>query len=92
MAVEVRIPTVLRKLTSGAQVVQAEGETVGALLEDLEKRYPGIRSQLTDEKGEIHRFVNIYCNDEDIRFLNRLDTKLDDGDVVAILPALAGGS
>jgi sulfur-carrier protein len=92
MAVEVRIPTILRKYSDGAKSVTAEGSTVRDLINDLEQRYPGISGQLLTEEGALHRFVNVYVNDEDIRFLGTLDAKLDDGDVVAILPAVAGGS
>jgi molybdopterin synthase sulfur carrier subunit len=92
MAVEVRIPTILRKYSDGAKSVNAEGRTVRDLIGDLEHRYPGISGQLLTEDGALHRFVNVYVNDEDIRFLGALDAKLDDGDVVAILPAVAGGS
>ena len=92
MAVEVRIPTILRKYSDGAKSVSADGGTVRELIGDLERRYPGISGQLLSEDGALHRFVNVYVNDEDIRFLGALDAKLDDGDVVAILPAVAGGS
>ncbi len=92
MAVEVRIPTILRKYSDGAKSVSAEGKTIRELVNDLEQRYPGISGQLLTEEGALHRFVNVYVNDEDIRFLGALDAKLDDGDVVAILPAVAGGS
>lgn len=91
MSVEVRVPVVLRNHTGGSKVVRAEGDTVGAMLEDLDRRYPGFKGGLFDDEGEVRRFVNIYVNDEDIRFLNNLDTRLGDGDVVSILPAVAGG-
>jgi molybdopterin synthase sulfur carrier subunit len=92
MAVEVRIPTILRKYSDGAKSVEADGRNVRELFSDLEFRHPGISGQLLTEDGGLHRFVNVYVNDEDIRFLGALDAKLDDGDVVAILPAVAGGS
>jgi sulfur-carrier protein len=92
MAVEVRVTAVLQRVTGGAKSVKAEGETVGALLGDLDRSYPGFLSQVMQEEGKLHRFVNIYLNDEDIRYLNALDTALRDGDVVSILPALAGGA
>ena len=92
MAVEVRIPTILRKFSGGEKRVTAEGDTVRSLFADLDARYPGISGQLLDEDGSLHRFVNVYVNDEDIRFLGALDAQLGDGDVVAILPAVAGGS
>jgi MoaD family protein len=89
MAVEVKVTSVLQKLT-GAKVVQGEGGTVAELLSDLDGRYPGFRKQIMQD-GNLHRFVNIYLNDEDIRYLGQLDTPLKDGDSVSILPALAGG-
>jgi molybdopterin synthase sulfur carrier subunit len=92
MAVEVRIPTILRKHTGGEKAVAADGDTVRDLLGDLDRRYPGIASQLLTDDGSLHRFVNVYVNDEDVRFLGALDAKLADGDVVAILPAVAGGA
>ena len=87
----VRIPTPLRKLTAGLEEVKAEGATIGALLEDLEKKHPGIRERIFDEKGQVRRFVNIFANEEDIRFLQNLDTPVKDGDEVSIVPAIAGG-
>ena len=92
MAVEVRIPTILRKHTGGEKAVTADGDTVRDLLGDLDRRYPGIAGSLLTGDGSLHRFVNVYVNDEDVRFLGALDAKLADGDVVAILPAVAGGS
>ena len=91
MAVEVRIPTILRKHTGGEKAVSAGGDTVRDLIGDLERRYPGIGESLLTGDGSLHRFVNVYVNDEDVRFLGALDAKLSDGDVVAILPAVAGG-
>ncbi|MCA9603221.1 MAG: MoaD/ThiS family protein [Polyangiales bacterium] len=90
MAITVRIPTPLRTLTGGQDEVQIEGADVGALIENLEKAHPGIKDRLVDEKG-VRRFVNIYANDEDIRFLDNLKTALKDGDSVSIVPAIAGG-
>ncbi|RLB55942.1 MAG: molybdopterin synthase sulfur carrier subunit [Deltaproteobacteria bacterium] len=90
MAVTVRIPTPLRTLTGGADEVQAEGKTVGEVIDDLEAKHAGIKDRLIDDKG-VRRFVNIYANDEDIRFLDNLATELKDGDSVAIIPAIAGG-
>lgn len=90
MAITVRIPTPLRTLTGGADEVTAEGATVGAVIEDLEKNHPGIKDRLLDDKG-VRRFVNIYANEEDIRFLDNLDTEVKDGDAVQIVPAIAGG-
>ncbi|MEX1210814.1 MAG: MoaD/ThiS family protein [Candidatus Nanopelagicales bacterium] len=90
MSVEVRIPTILRPYTGGDKNVTAEGATLGALIVDLDVRYPGIRERIVDEQG-LRRFVNLYLNDEDVRFLGGLDTPVADGDSVTILPAVAGG-
>ena len=90
MAITVRIPTPLRTLTGGADEVAIEGATVGELIDNLEKNHPGIRERLCDDKG-VRRFVNIYANEEDIRFLDNLQTKVKDGDSVSIVPAIAGG-
>ena len=92
MSVEVRVTAVLQRLTGGAKSVQADGSTVGELLNNLNENYPGFLGQVMQEDGKLHRFVNIYLNDEDIRYLNQLDTPVSNGDVVSILPALAGGS
>ncbi len=86
----VRIPTPLRTLTGGNDEVKAEGATVGAVIEDLEKNYPGIRERLLDDKG-VRRFVNIYVGEEDIRFLDGLKTELKGGEQITIVPAIAGG-
>ena len=91
MSVEVRLASVLERHV-GAKSVTGEGSTVAELLANLEARYPGFMSQITGEDGELHRFVNIYLNDEDVRYLGGLDTPLKDGDVLSILPALAGGA
>jgi MoaD family protein len=90
MAVEVKVTSVLQKVT-GAKVVHGEGGTVGALLSDLDGKFPGFKNQIMQD-GSLHRFVNIYLNDEDIRYLDQLETRLKDGDSISILPALAGGS
>jgi len=87
----VRIPTPLRKLTKGHEEVTAQGDTVGALLADLERQFPGLKERLCDDKGQIRRFVNIFANEEDIRFLQNLDTPVKDSDEVSIVPAIAGG-
>lgn len=92
MAVEVRIPTVFRKFTGGQQVVELTPGTVGDLIGQLEDRYPEMRGQLITEEGELHRFVNVYVNDEDVRYLDKLDTKASEGDIVALLPSVAGGN
>ena len=91
MAVEVRLPTLLRAHTDGAASVTEDGATVGELFGSLVGRFPGLSGQLLDDDGGLHRFVNVYVNDEDIRYLDQLDTKVADGDVVSILPAVAGG-
>ena len=92
MSIEVRVPTILRSYTGGAKSVQASGDNLAELLTNLDKSYPGIRARLVTEEGTLHRFVNVYINDEDVRFLGALEAKLSDGDTVTILPAVAGGS
>jgi len=91
MAVEVRVPTVLRRHTDGERVVQADGATVAGVIDSLVSRYPGLKTELLNEDGQVRQFVNLYVNDEDIRYLDRLDTKVKEGDALAILPAVAGG-
>ncbi len=91
MAVTVRIPTALRRVTQGQGEVQVEAKTIGELIDALEKEFPGIKERLVEENGEIRKFVNFFVNDEDIRFLKGKDTELKDGDIVAIIPAIAGG-
>ncbi len=91
MSVSVRIPTPLRKLTGGADEVAIEGANVGEIIENLEAAHPGLKERLCDEAGEIRRFVNVYVNDEDVRFLEGRSTALKDGDEVSIVPAIAGG-
>lgn len=90
MPVEVRVTSVLQRVV-GAKSVQTEGSTVAEVLEKMNAEYPGFREQITMEDGSLHRFVNIYINDEDIRFLQQMETPVEAGDVVSILPALAGG-
>ncbi|MFN8168151.1 MAG: MoaD/ThiS family protein [Candidatus Nanopelagicales bacterium] len=90
MAIEVRIPTILRTYTGGERAVEASGDTLRAVLADLDARYAGIQDRIVDEAG-LRRFVNVYLNDEDVRFLDGIDTKVGDGDVVTVLPAVAGG-
>jgi sulfur-carrier protein len=90
MAVEVRIPTILRTYTDGAKAVSAEGGTLDELIANLEAAHPGIKDRLVD-KGALRRFVNVYLNDEDVRFLGGLGTPVADGDTVTVLPAVAGG-
>jgi molybdopterin converting factor small subunit len=89
--VEVKIPTVLRAQADGQAAVTVDGATVGEVFGALIERYPGLRANLLDESGGLHRFVNVYKDDDDIRYLDGLDTKLADGDTLSILPAVAGG-
>lgn len=91
MAIEVRIPTILRTYTDGAKVVSASGATLDDVVTDLDAQYPGLRERLVDDKG-LRRFVNVYLNDEDVRFLEGLSSQVADGDSLTILPAVAGGS
>ena len=91
MAIEVRIPTILRTYTSGAKAVEGSGETLDELISDLNKQYDGLRERLVDDGG-LRRFVNVYLNDEDVRFLGGLKTPVSDGDTVTVLPAVAGGA
>jgi sulfur-carrier protein len=91
MPVTVRIPTPLRAVTKGNADVQAKGDTVEAVIGDLERQFPGLRERLIDDAGELRRFINIYVNQEDIRFLDNKATALKDGDELAIVPAIAGG-
>ena len=91
MSVSVRIPTPLRALTSDQDVVEAAGETLQHLVLDLEQQFPGIGERIVDEDGEIRRFVNLFVNGEDVRFLDGLHTPLSHGDEVSIVPAVAGG-
>ena len=90
MAIEVRIPTILRTYTDGAKAVEGAGGTLSALIDDLEGNHPGIKERLVDGE-DLRRFVNVYVNDEDVRFTGGLETKVDDGDQVVVLPAVAGG-
>lgn len=89
--IQVRVTAVLQKLTGGQKAVQASGATVAEAIDDLDRRFPGFKAQLYADEGKLHRFVNIYLNDEDIRYLQGPDTPLKPGDVLDILPALAGG-
>ncbi|MDP9418191.1 MAG: MoaD/ThiS family protein [Actinomycetota bacterium] len=90
MAIEVQIPTILRPLTDGSRAVEGKGGTLGELIDDLDSRHPGLRERLVQDGG-LRRFVNVYLNDEDVRFLGGLDTPVADGDTVTVLPAVAGG-
>ena len=91
MAKKVRIPTPLRKLTNNEEIVEVDGATIGDAITELQSRYPGIKERIVDEKGEVRRFVNVYVNEEDIRFLQNQATPLKDGDEVSIILAIAGG-
>jgi len=89
--VEVRIPTILRSYTGGAKTVEGTGDTLAAVLSDLDQSHPGLRERLITGDGALHRFVNVYVNDEDVRFTGALETPVAEGDSVTILPAVAGG-
>ena len=92
MTVKVNIPAILRKHVGGEAQVEAEGATLQAVLADLEARYPGVTKNITAEDGGVNRFVNVYVNNEDVRYLSSLATETKDGDIVSILPAVAGGA
>ncbi len=91
MPVEVRLPTLLRQHADGSPSLSVEGATVGEVFSELTERFPGLSGQLVDDRGGLHKFVNVYRNDDDIRYLEQLDTKVSEGDVISILPAVAGG-
>ncbi len=91
MPTNIRIPTPLRRLTNEQEVVQAEGDTVQALLDHLDVSFPGLKERICDESGRVRRFVNVYLNDEDIRFLQENETAVKAGDEISIVPAIAGG-
>jgi sulfur-carrier protein len=91
MSARVRIPTPLRRFTDGAEEISAGGATVAAIVDDLDHNHPGLKERLCDEAGKVRRFVNIFVNGDDIRFLNNLETTIKDGDEVSIVPAIAGG-
>lgn len=91
MAIKVRIPTPLRKITGGNDEVEATGANVAEVIADLEKNHPGIKERICEEDGNLRKFVNLYVNDEDIRFKDNLDTAVTDGDELSIIPAIAGG-
>ena len=93
MPINVRIPTPLRKLTKDKDIVQASGATVQDIIDNLEKQYPGLKERICDEHGELRRFVNVYLNDEDIRYLEgKTETAVKSGDTISIVPSIAGGS
>ena len=89
--VEVRLPTVLRQHTGGMATVKANGETVGQIFDDLLRQFPLLKGQLVDDDGSMHKFINVYRNDDDVRYLDKLDTSVGADDVISILPAVAGG-
>jgi len=91
MPTQVRIPTPLRKLTNNEEIVEVNASTIGGAIAELQSRYPGIRERLLDESGAVRRFVNVYLNEEDIRFLQNQETPIKDGDEISIIPAIAGG-
>ena len=91
MAAKIRIPTPLRKLTNNEELVEVKAATIGDAIDELQHRYPGIKERLLDDSGAVRRFVNVYVNEEDIRFLQNQQTRLKDGDEVSIIPAIAGG-
>jgi molybdopterin converting factor small subunit len=92
MAVEIKVPNVLRAQADGQATVAVDGATVGEVFNNLVAKYPGLRANLLGDDGGLHKFVNVYKDDDDIRYLEGLDTKVADGDVLSILPAVAGGS
>lgn len=91
MAVKVRIPTPLRKITGGSDEVTAEGKNIAEIIDDLEKNYPGLKERICEPDGTLRRFVNLYLNDEDIRFMKNMDTEISESDELSIIPAIAGG-
>ncbi len=91
MPVEVRIPTVFRKFTNNEAVAEVDAGTVAELIDELGTRFPGLRDQVLTDEGSLHRYINVYVNDEDARYLDKLETKVADGDVVSLLPSVAGG-
>jgi molybdopterin synthase sulfur carrier subunit len=92
MSVSVRIPTPLRKVSGGASEVKVDAATVREMIEDLERQYPGMRERLCDDTGAVRRFVNVFVGDEDIRFMQGVETRLEEGTQVSIIPAVAGGN
>jgi molybdopterin synthase sulfur carrier subunit len=91
VSVQVKVPTILRRHTGGEGMVEGSGSTVREVLDDLERRFPGFEASVVTDGGELHRFVNLYVNEEDVRYLGALETGVQDGDVISILPAVAGG-
>ena len=91
MSVTVRLPTIMRSNAGGQSEISAEGETIGEVIDDVVRQFPGTATHLKAPDGGVHRFVNVYLNDEDVRYLGKLDTKVGEGDTVSIVPAVAGG-
>jgi molybdopterin converting factor small subunit len=91
VAVEIRLPTILRQHAAGQATVQAQGETLGEVFEDLVRQFPNMAGKVVTEDGSLHKFVNVYVNDDDVRYLDKLDTKVGGDDSISILPAVAGG-
>ena len=91
MSVEIRLPTILRAEANGQATVTADGATVGEVFDDLVRQYPGLAGRVVTDERALHKFVNVYVNDDDVRYLDKLDTKVAEADVVSILPAVAGG-
>ena len=92
MSVEVRLPTMLRSEAGGQAVVRVDGATVGEALDDLVRQFPALLGRVVTDEGALHKFVNVYVNDDDVRYLDKLDTKVADNDEISIIPAVAGGS
>ncbi len=92
MSVDVRVPTVLRAATGGVATVQASGATIGEVFQDLVRQFPGLRAQVLADDGSLHRHLNVFLNDDDIRYLGKLDAKVADDDTVTLMPAVAGGA
>ena len=91
MAVEVRLPNMLRPLAGGEATVKAQGDTLREVFDDLARQYPALRASLYTDDGEVHRHLNVFLNDEDVRYLGRLDTKIGEDDTLTLMPAVAGG-
>ena len=91
MSVDVRLPTILRPLANGQATVRADGATIGEVFDDLVRQFPGLEGRVITAEGTLHKFVNVYLSDDDVRYLDGLDTKVSDDDEISILPAVAGG-
>ena len=92
MSIAIRLPTVLRPAAGGQSTVEAEGATVGEVFDDLIRQHPGLKGQLLTEEGELHRHLNVFLNDDDIRYLGKLDAKVTESDTLTLMPAVAGGA